>query len=64
MTDASLQNHSEGLEGFSQGTARDFFDLLKPTVMQLVIFTGFVGIVVAPGTIHPFMAFMEKLACP
>ena len=32
---------------------RDFFALLKPRVMSLVIFTAFVGLVAAPGTIHP-----------
>ncbi len=34
-------------------TVGDFFALLKPRVMSLVIFTGLAGIVVAPGTINP-----------
>ena len=38
-----------------QGTAGDYFALLKPRVMSLVIFTAFVGIVAAPGT-HPSLA--------
>ena len=34
----------------------DYFALLKPRVMTLVVFTGFVGLVVAPGTLHPVLA--------
>jgi protoheme IX farnesyltransferase len=42
-------------------TAADFFALLKPRVMSLVIFTGLVGLVVAPGAIHPAIAFTALL---
>ncbi|MCP5362226.1 MAG: protoheme IX farnesyltransferase [Hyphomicrobiales bacterium] len=38
------------------GTVRDFFSLLKPRVMSLVVFTGLVGLLLAPGTIHPLIA--------
>ncbi len=38
------------------GTAADFFRLMKPRVMSLVVFTAFVGLVVAPGKIHPVLA--------
>ena len=34
----------------------DAFALLKPRVMSLVVFTGAVGLVIAPGTIHPVIA--------
>ena len=34
----------------------DFVTLLKPRVMSLVIFTALVGMVVAPGTLHPLLA--------
>jgi protoheme IX farnesyltransferase len=34
----------------SEATARDYLVLLKPRVMSLVVFTGLVGLVVAPGT--------------
>jgi len=37
----------------SLASPRDFFDLMKPRVMSLVVFTALVGIVAAPGTIHP-----------
>lgn len=42
-------------------TVGDYFALLKPRVMSLVIFTGFAGIVVAPGDIHPLTAFTALL---
>ena len=45
-----------------QGTAGDYFALLKPRVMSLVIFTAFVGIVAAPGTLHPLLAVVALLA--
>ena len=42
-------------------TVGDFFALLKPRVMSLVIFTGLAGIVAAPGAIHPLTAFTALL---
>jgi protoheme IX farnesyltransferase len=42
-------------------TVGDFFALLKPRVMSLVIFTGLAGIVVAPGHIHVLSAFTALL---
>jgi heme o synthase len=45
-----------------QGSAGDYFALLKPRVMSLVIFTALVGIVAAPGAIHPWIAAMALLA--
>lgn len=40
----------------AQGDVSDFFALMKPRVMSLVVFTGFAGLVVAPGEIHPLLA--------
>ncbi|MES2300633.1 MAG: heme o synthase [Pseudomonadota bacterium] len=40
---------------------RDFFALTKPRVMSLVIFTGLCGLLAAPGTIHPVIAFTAIL---
>ena len=45
-----------------QGTVGDYFALLKPRVMSLVIFTAFVGIVAAPGGIHPWLGLVALLA--
>ena len=41
--------------------AADFLALLKPRVMSLVIFTAFIGMVMAPGEIHPVIAFTAIL---
>ena len=46
----------------SEATAGDFFALLKPRVMSLVVFTAFVGMVAAPATINPFLAIVAILA--
>lgn len=40
----------------------DFVALLKPRVMSLVVFTAFVGLIVAPGSIHPVIGFAAVLA--
>ena len=45
-----------------QGSVGDYFALLKPRVMSLVIFTAFVGLIAAPGTIHPWLSFVALLA--
>ena len=37
----------------------DFFSLLKPRVMSLVVFTAIAGLLAAPGNIHPFVAFVS-----
>ena len=42
-------------------TVGDYFALLKPRVMSLVIFTAVAGIVVAPGHVHPMVAFAALL---
>lgn len=45
----------------SEACARDFFELLKPRVMSLVVFTGFAGLVLAPGSINPVLGFIAIL---
>jgi protoheme IX farnesyltransferase len=39
----------------------DYFALLKPRVMSLVVFTALVGLVLAPGHIHPVIGFTALL---
>jgi heme o synthase len=39
----------------------DFVQLLKPRVMSLVVFTALVGLLVAPGGVHPMLAFAAIL---
>lgn len=41
--------------------ASDYIALLKPRVMSLVVFTGFAGLVVAPGSLHPLLALVAVL---
>ena len=41
---------------------RDYIDLLKPRVMTLVVFTGWVGVLIAPVHLHPFKAALAVLA--
>lgn len=39
----------------------DYFALLKPRVMQLVVFTAVVGMLAAPVSVHPVIAFASIL---
>jgi protoheme IX farnesyltransferase len=41
---------------------RDYIDLLKPRVMSLVVFTGWIGVLIAPVHLHPFKAALAVLA--
>ena len=43
------------------GDVRDWIALLKPRVMSLVVFTGLIGVLVAPGHLHPVLAFTAVL---
>ena len=43
------------------GEVGDYVALLKPRVMSLVVFTGLVGMALAPGTLHPVLAFTAIL---
>ncbi len=40
----------------------DYLALLKPRVMSLVVFTAFVGMIAAPGALHPFVALVAITA--
>jgi len=58
MSDASLHASETGTgdAGF-----RDYFALLKPRVMSLVVFTALVGLLAAPGSVHPIVGFAAIL---
>jgi len=45
----------------SEADVSDYLALLKPRVMSLVIFTALVGLVMAPGHVHPVLAFTSIL---
>ena len=68
MSDTALSFGSEAGAFASVGAARrssgrisDFFALLKPRVMSLVVFSGFAGLYAAPGEVHPFLAVVAVL---
>jgi len=46
----------------SEATPADYWALLKPRVMSLVVFTGFVGMMLAPGAIDPVLAAVSILS--
>jgi len=57
MSDASINTRiHEGEASFG-----DYFALMKPRVMSLVVFTALVGLLVAPNPVHPFVAFASIL---
>ena len=60
MTDVSL-NAATLREDRRASDARDYFALLKPRVMSLVVFTGLAGMLLAPGGLHPVLAFTALL---
>jgi len=43
------------------GSVKDYFMLMKPRVMSLVVFTAVSGMLLAPGNIHPLIAFVAVL---
>lgn len=53
MSNASLTTGAEAHEA----QFGDYFELLKPRVMRLVVFTALVGIATAPVSVHPVIAF-------
>lgn len=57
MSDASYTTHVESPEA----SFGDYFALLKPRVMSLVVFTAMVGVLVAPTALHPFESFAAVL---
>ncbi len=48
-------------ESLLESRVEDYFALLKPRVMSLVIFTAITGLYLAPGKIHPFIAIIAIL---
>jgi protoheme IX farnesyltransferase len=59
MSDMSL--HETTPETAYEAQMGDYFALLKPRVMSLVVFTALVGLLVAPVPVHPFIGFVAVL---
>jgi protoheme IX farnesyltransferase len=63
MSDATVQAIRGELDATTGGgDVADYAALLKPRVMFLVVFTALVGLVAAPGTMHPVLA-IAALVC-
>ncbi|WP_230530603.1 heme o synthase [Microvirga roseola] len=59
LTDSRTESLANG--GLSQGEVSDFFALLKPRVMFLVVFTALVTMVVVHPDVHPVLALVSLL---
>src|SRR3989440_6169839 len=46
---------------YAGGAVGDYVQILKPRVMSLVVFTGVVGLLLAPGHLHPVLAAIAVL---
>jgi protoheme IX farnesyltransferase len=57
VSDTTLEFSASG-EG---ARVSDYLQLLKPRVMTLVVFSGFAGMMVAPGHLHPLLAAVAVL---
>jgi protoheme IX farnesyltransferase len=62
MTDATNGIWTTTGEAAAPARVRDYIDLLKPRVMSLVVFTGLIGVLIAPVYINPFTAFVAVVA--
>jgi protoheme IX farnesyltransferase len=62
MAVTSNQNAHATTDGLHGPSVADFWQLLKPRVMSLVIFTGFVGMFLAPGEMHPLLFVISLFA--
>ena len=62
MAFTSNQNANATTDGLYGPSVTDFWQLLKPRVMSLVIFTGFAGMYLAPGDIHPLVFVISLFA--
>jgi protoheme IX farnesyltransferase len=59
--DQSPQPGSLALHVVSEAGVGDYLALMKPRVMSLVVFTALVGLVLAPGHMHPVIGFTALL---
>ncbi|MBR0657320.1 heme o synthase [Plastoroseomonas arctica] len=60
MSDVVISPALEGTDS-SLSEVRDWVTLLKPRVISLVVLTGAVGLIVAPGHLHPVLAITAVL---
>lgn len=46
----------------STASVNDYFELLKPRVMSLAIFTAIIGLLLTPNNVHPFLSIFSIIA--
>src|SRR5688572_26268195 len=61
MTDFAASASARDFDPATGGEVSDYLALMKPRVMFLVVFTALVGLVAAPGSVHPVLAFAALL---
>ena len=61
MSDVAAQPLAAAYTAAVGASWRDWLSLLKPRVVTLVVLTGIVGMMVAPGHLHPVLAFTAVL---
>ena len=62
MTFTSQQRLAGATDGLFEPSVSHFWSLLKPRVMSLVVFTGFAGMYIAPGDLHPLLFVIALFA--
>ena len=62
MADVAYPRNDRAVAAATGGDVADYVALMKPRVMFLVVFTALVGLVAAPGSMHPVLA-IAALIC-
>jgi protoheme IX farnesyltransferase len=62
MADKGAEANSDILTAPVGSSVGDFLALMKPRVMSLVVFTALVGLVCAPGHLHPVLAAIALIS--
>ncbi len=58
---SKILKYNDSILSEQDSSVQDYFSLLKPRVMTLVVFTSICGIILAPQNIHPFFFFISVL---
>lgn len=61
MAELGVHANTEALTVAPGGDVSEYIELMKPRVMFLVVFTALVGLVAAPGSMHPVLAIAALL---
>jgi protoheme IX farnesyltransferase len=61
-TASAALDEASGATALGASSVADWITLLKPRVLTLVVFTGWIGLLVAPGAMHPVLGFTAILA--